>query len=413
MKVEVITIGDEILLGQTVDTNSAWIGQQLSAMGFEVSRIVSISDTVTEIVDALDNALSRSKIVLLTGGLGPTKDDITKTVLTEYFDTELELNQEVLAKIELFFVKHGREMIEANILQAHLPKACTVINNPKGTAAGMWFEKGGSVVVSMPGVPYEMKAIMEESVLSRLQEKFAPEGLKYQMIMTTGIGESFLAEKIRDWEMDLRSEGFELAYLPSPGSVKLRITGKGNMANTSLIAEKVEGLQLLIPNYIYSADDRRIEEVVGDLLKEKRKTISTAESCTGGYISHLLTSISGSSEYYLGSVIAYANAVKKSELNVSSSVIKENGVVSEAVVKQMAVGVRNKMKTDYGVSTSGIAGPDGGSEAKPVGTVWIAVSSGKGVVAKQFLFGSDRLRNIERAAKAALNMLRKEIEEEK
>lgn len=410
MRVEVITIGDEILIGQIVDTNSAWMAQKLNDIGAKVERITTISDGLDDIISALHDAQDRADVVLITGGLGPTKDDVTKKALAKYFDCGFTFYPQIAEHIAKLFARFGREMSELNRLQAELPNACQPLQNNQGTAPGMWFEKRKTVFVSMPGVPYEMKGIMREHVLPRLKEKFNMLTILHRTVLTMGMGESWLSERIADWE-DALPEGIKLAYLPSPGRVRLRLSAIGNDEHTvsEMLEAEVEKLVLLIPELVYGYDDDTIESVVGELLREQGKTLSTAESCTGGLIAHKITSISGSSDYYLGSVVSYANEVKIESLGVSEENLKEFGAVSEEVVRQMAKGVRSKLKTDYSIATSGVAGPTGGSEEKPVGTVWIAVATPTGTIAKKYLFGHDRGRNIEISANTALNMLRKQL----
>ena len=410
MQAELITIGDEILFGQTIDTNSAWMGKKLNALGIQVSQITSIKDERNAIKTALIAAEhSAANLVLITGGLGPTKDDITKHVLCEYFDTHLERNPEVLEKIQSFFKERGREMLESNNQQADLPKACTVLLNDMGTASGMWFERSNTIFVSMPGVPYEMKHLMSEQVLPKVQEIFKLPAIFHKTIMTEGIGESFLVEIIKDWETSLIPEDIKIAYLPSPGIVRVRLTAMGTEIAPlqEKVIRKAQELHQLIPQYIFGEDDISMEEALGNLLKEKKQTIATAESCTGGYIAHLLTNRPGSSAFYLGGFVSYDNQVKIEVLKVDKNSIEEEGAVSETVVKQMANGARNLLKTDLAIATSGIAGPDGGTDEKPVGTVWIAVASANGVTAKKFLFEKNRDRNIRRSAMAAMSMVRK------
>lgn len=411
MKAEIITIGDEILIGQTVDTNSAFLGQHLSLAGIELTKIVSIADKREAIIEALKNAEENAQIILITGGLGPTKDDVTKKVLCEYFDTTLEIVPEIAHQIESYFKQRGREMLESNYLQAALPKSCIPLNNPIGTASGMWFEKDDKVYVSMPGVPYEMKRLMTEEVLPRLKKKFILPNLYHRTVMTEGIGESFLAEIIKEWEDGLYDQNIKLAYLPSPGMVKLRLSAQNeDMAILkSKVDKNIEALNQLVPQYIFGYDNIPIEKAIGQLLGEQNESISTAESCTGGYIAHLLTSISGSSAYFNGSVVSYANEAKINLLQVSESSIVKEGAVSQSVVEQMAINCRDQFNTTYALATSGVAGPDGGSDAKPVGTVWIALAWENGVFSKKFLFEKNRTRNIRRASVAALSMLKRKL----
>lgn len=411
MNAEIISIGDELLIGQVINTNASWIAQELNKIGIGVNQISVISDERECIVRALIEASKRTGIIILTGGLGPTKDDLTKQTLCSYFKSKLVLDETVLGDIEKLFQTRGYMMTDLNRMQAEVPDSCKVIRNFIGTAPGMWFDYDDIIYISLPGVPFEMKAMMETSVIPDLQKMFSKEVIIHQTIMTTGVGESFLADKISDWENNL-PEYIKLAYLPSPGVVRLRLSayGKDRELLENKVKEETKVLSSLISEYIFSFNNETIEQVIARLLKEKNKTLSIAESCTGGYISHLITSISGSSFYYMGGLIAYSNEIKTQSLNVSTETIKTHGAVSEEAVKQMAVGIMNKFKTDFSVATSGICGPEGGSPDKPVGTVWIAVSSKTGVEAKHFMFGDKRDRNIVRASIAALNMLRKEIE---
>ena len=410
MKVEIITIGDEILIGQIVDTNSAWMAQELNDIGAKVERIVTISDGMDEIVSALSEAEKRSDIVLITGGLGPTKDDVTKKALAQYFNCGFTFYPEIEAHIAKLFARFGREMSKLNSLQAELPSACEPLQNNLGTAPGMWFERNGTVFVSLPGVPYEMKGLMQEHVLPRIKRGFNMPVIMHQTVLTMGMGESWLSERIAYWE-DALPQGIKLAYLPSPGRVRLRLSafGKDETILAKTLQIEVDKLIAIIPELVYGFNTDTIEAVVGNLLREQGKTVSTAESCTGGLIAHKLTSISGSSDYFLGSVVAYANEIKMDSLGVSEQNLIDFGAVSEQVVIQMADGVKKRLKTDYAVATSGIAGPNGGTSEKPVGTVWIAVAGPNGTFAKKFLFGQNRERNIEIAANTALNLLRKTL----
>jgi nicotinamide-nucleotide amidase len=408
MNAEIITIGDELLIGQVIDTNSAWIGQQMNLIGVRIQRITSISDNAPEILTNLNDALRRSEIVLITGGLGPTRDDITKQTLCEFFKTKLVFNPEAYNDIEGFFKRKGLAITELNRQQAMLPEACITIKNPIGTARGMWFETDERIVVSMPGVPFEMKGMMSDYVLPKLAKLVGNQALVHKTILTTGIGESFLAARIEPWENQL-PENMKLAYLPSPGMVRLRITASGPDLNhlKQSVDEQVERLKPYANDYIFGFDDEQLAQVVGRLLLQKEASLSTAESCTGGYVSHLITSIPGSSAYFMGAVVSYSNQVKMNQLGVSYSSLVQFGAVSQQVVEQMALGANQLLQTDYAVAVSGIAGPDGGTDQKPVGLVWIAVAGPKGVKSAEFRFGDDRERNIRRAALAALNMLRK------
>jgi len=410
MKAEIITIGDELLIGQVVDTNSAWMAQQLNIIGIDVKQITSISDDKRHILNTLTDASSRAELIIITGGLGPTNDDITKKTLCEYFNTNLVFNELMYLNIQSLFKSLGLKVTEINKAQAEVPENCEPILNSCGTAPGMWFEQNGKVFVSMPGVPFEMKQMMGNSILPKLKIKFHLEFVCHKTILTQGISESFLSEIIADWEKELPSF-VKLAYLPSPGIVRLRLTAKGNDENkmTDEINHQTSLLQKIISEYIYGYDNDKLEALIGLLLKKNNKTIATAESCTGGYIAHLITSISGSSAYFKGSVVCYANEIKTKLLDVEEESIIKNGAVSEEVVKQMALNVRNLFNVDYAIATSGIAGPDGGTEVKPVGTTWIAIANKNQVFAKRFTFGENRERNIQKAAITALNLLRKQI----
>lgn len=410
MKVEIITIGDEILIGQIIDTNSAWMAQKLNEIGAKVERIVTITDQLADIKSSLKIAESRADIVLITGGLGPTKDDVTKKALAEYYHCGFTFYPEIAEHISQLFARFGKQITELNRLQAELPAACEPLQNDQGTAPGMWFNQNNTVVVSMPGVPYEMKGIMRNHVLPRIREKFNAPTILHKTVLTMGMGESWLSEHIAGWEAELPRE-LKLAYLPSPGRVRLRLSAFGNKPEPlqTILNEHIARLAELIPDLIFGYDNDTIEKVVGELLRNKEQTVATAESCTGGLIAHKITSVSGSSAYFLGSVVSYANEVKMNALGVSEESLKEFGAVSEAVVCQMAEGVRSNMGADYGVATSGIAGPNGGTEEKPVGTVWIAVAGPLRTVARKYQFGHNRGRNIEISANTALNMLRKEL----
>lgn len=410
IKTEIITIGDELLIGQVIDTNSAWIGEQLNAIGVKVNQITSISDDRSHILKTLAEAETRADIILITGGLGPTKDDITKVTLCEYFNTRLVFNQEAFNRIENLFKIRGFTMTEVNRKQAEVPANCRVIPNSNGTASGMWFEKNGKIFVSMPGVPFEMKQMMTGFILPELATKFNSHHIIHKTILTQGGGESMIAKIIENWEDNL-PQNIKLAYLPQPGMVRLRLTATGNDKNELLrqLEQETAKVQQLIPDLIYGYDNDTLESVVGGLLRSTKKTMATAESCTGGYIAHLITSIPGSSEYFKGSVVAYANEVKEKILGVKKESLEAHGAVSEEVVKQMAEGVKSRLKTDYAIATSGIAGPDGGTDKKPVGYTWIAIATPETVIARQFLFGEDRGRNIRKTAIMALDMLRKEL----
>ena len=412
MKCEVISIGDELLIGQTINTNASWIGEQINILGFTISHCLVISDLKNDIINALDQAYKRSDIIIITGGLGPTNDDITKHTLTEYFNTSLELDIEIEKNIIDYFTNRNLPILQSNRDQALIPKSCQVLPNSRGSASGMWFEKNGVVFISLPGVPYEMKGIMNDHVFSRLLALKGDENIIInKTIRTHGMGESFLAEVIKSWEKKLANENIKLAYLPSPGIVKLRLSiiGKDRKSSEEKLNSYILKLKKLIPEQIYGYDTDTMEGVVSNLLKEKKHTLSTAESCTGGNISKMITSISGSSSFFNGSVVTYTNKSKSQLLDVNDQVIEKHGAVSQQVVEQMAKNVRLKFDSDYGISTSGIAGPTGGTADKPVGTVWIAVASEDKVISKKLNLGYNRERNIHVSSLSVLNLLRLEL----
>ncbi|MDD3037653.1 competence/damage-inducible protein A [Bacteroides sp.] len=406
MFAEIITIGDELLIGQVVDTNSAWMGQELNKIGIEVLRIVSVRDREEEITEAIDSAIKRVNIVLVTGGLGPTKDDITKNTLCKYFHTELVFNEEVFENVKR--VLAGKiPMNSLNKSQAMVPKGCTVINNPVGSAPVSWFEREGKVLVSMPGVPQEMTAVMTESILPKLQVRFQADVIMHQTFLVQHYPESVLAEKLESWETTL-PKCIKLAYLPKLGIIRLRLTGRGKdkteLANV-LHCEKAK-LEEILGDDIFSEEDIPLEMIVGELLKKKKLTVSTAESCTGGSIAARLTSISGSSGYFNGGIVAYSNEVKIGLLYVSSDTLAQYGAVSEETVIEMVKGAMKTLKTDCAVATSGIAGPGGGTPEKPVGTVWIAAGYKNEIRTYKQETNRGRAMNIERAGNNALLMLR-------
>jgi nicotinamide-nucleotide amidase len=438
MKAEIISIGNELLIGQVVNTNSAWMAEQMNLAGFPVGRVTAIRDDREEILAALADSGKRSDLTLVTGGLGPTKDDITKEALCSFFGTRLVFSQEAYDDIERLFAIRGYKVTMLNRKQAEIPKGCIPIPNKNGTARGMWFEgrktgdgkrktgDGGNgqadneiqssvlrlspVYVFLPGVPFEMKPMMTDWVIPRLKETFRAEVIYHKTVLTQGIGESFLSEILEEWENALPGN-ISLAYLPQPGIVRLRLSGTGNdeeIVRTAVL-EEVKKMEALIPEHVFGYDNDTLEEIVGRLLLEKTATLSTAESCTGGAIAGLITRVPGCSRYYKGSVVAYSNEIKIRELGVNEELIRLKGAVSEEVVTAMAVGVQKRIGTDYAVATSGIAGPEGGTGEKPAGTTWIAVATPSGVTASRFLMGDDRERNIRRTALQALNMLRKRM----
>lgn len=408
IKAEILAIGDELLYGQIVDTNSHWISQELDRIGVKVVQKTTVGDNREAILAAFRSAEQRADIILMTGGLGPTSDDLTKPLLAEYFNCDVGLRPEALEDVRLFFAKRGKELTELNSFQAHLPTKCIYVRNEVGTAPGMWFEENDAFWMSMPGVPHEMKRLMTDFVLPEIQKRFDLPVIYHKLIKTVGIGESWLASLISEWENDL-PQHIRLAYLPSLGEVKLRLTavGKEEQKLVAEVAEQIEKVRPLISEYIYGYDKETLHEAVGKLLKNKDKTVALAESCTGGYISHLFTSIAGSSDYFRGGIVPYANQIKISQLNVSEETLTTEGAVSEQTVKEMASNVRKKFSTDFGLSTSGIAGPSGGSEEKPVGTIWIACDFRGETATKKLQLSSERDLNIQLTAVFALNLLRK------
>lgn len=411
MHAEIITIGDEILIGQTVDTNSAWMAKQLNKIGVSVHRITSIADEREAILTTLAEVGERAELVLITGGLGPTRDDITKFTLCEYFDTHLVMNEQVCERIEKWFEVRGMPILEVNRKQAELPEACEVIENLRGTAQGMWFERDGVVYVSMPGVPYEMQGIMELQLLDKIRARFKRTHIEHFTIMTSGIGESFLADMVSEWEDSLADEGIHIAYLPSPGIVKVRLSAMGDDAETirTVVRKKAEEFEDIAGQYIFGYNDEPLESAVGRLLSERGLTAGCAESCTGGRIAAALAKHQGSSAFFLGGIVAYDNRVKTNVLQVDAKIIEKHGAVSEATVRAMAEGGRRLLGVDFSVATSGIAGPDGGTETKPVGLVWMAVAGPTRTVSWAQNFNSDRERNILKATQAALTLLKNEI----
>lgn len=408
IKAEILTIGDEILFGQIVDTNSQWISTELDKLGIRVVRKTSVGDNRKDILTAFAEAQSRVQIILVTGGLGPTNDDITKSCFCEYFKCEEQINEEALNSVTDFFIKRGRELTPMNRSQASLPKACTPIKNLYGTAPGMWFEQGNTIFVSMPGVPFEMKEMMLGTVLPKILNQFSLPIIHHRWIKTVGIGESFLADLIKDWEAALPVH-IKLAYLPSLGEVKLRLTCLGSDL-VRLQQESESLVQQVIPQieeYIYSLEDISFVGAIAKKLVNEQLTIATAESCTGGFVAHQLTSVGGSSAYFKGSIVAYYNEIKTQLLDVPVEMLQTHGAVSEEVVKLMAENVRIKLKSDIGIACSGVAGPTGGTAEKPVGTVWIAYSDKDKTISKKLLLGTLRENNIKLTCVHLLNMVRK------
>lgn len=403
MQAEIITIGDEILIGQIVDTNSAWMGAELSKVGIGIIQITSVHDDEEQITEAITNAFNRADVVLLTGGIGPTKDDITKHTLCRYFNSKLVFNELVYADIEALLTKMSRAINELTASQAMVPDNATVIRNPRGTAPITWFDHGRKVLVSMPGVPYEMKHAMTEHVIPMLRSRYDLTPITHIHFMVSGYPESALALKIADWENSLPLD-VKLAYLPNFRIVKLRLTTTLVDAEKQL-APKITELREILGDAIVAEEDIPLEMIIGRELRRRNKTLSVAESCTGGHLAHKITLAPGSSEYFRGGVVAYGNDVKTSFLGVEESVLRQFGAVSREVAEQMAAGVRTKMQSDYAVAVTGIAGPGGGTPEKPVGTVWIAIAGEDSVYSSVFQFNLDRALNIERSSQIALLQL--------
>lgn len=407
----IITIGDELLIGQVIDTNSAWMAQELGKYGIRVKRRVAVGDVWQEIWKALDEESRQSEIILITGGLGPTADDITKPLLCEYFGAKMIVDEGALLNVKhIFETLLNRPMIARNLKQAEVPDNCKVILNKNGTAPGMWFEKEGKIFMSLPGVPHEMKGMMQNDVIPNLLLHFKFPHIAHRTLLTAGVGESFLADLILDYESALPGH-IKLAYLPNYGMVRLRLStsGENKDVTETEVQSLFEELQTRVKEYMVTNKDERMQDVIANLLTSIGKTVSTAESCTGGYIAHLLTEKAGASNYFNGSVVSYSYKAKEDLLQVSKNTLETNGAVSEEVVIQMAKGALKNIHTDYTIAVSGIMGPGGGMPDKPVGTVWIAVGNNTKIVAEKMHFRFDRQRNIDLTATFALNMLRKFI----
>jgi nicotinamide-nucleotide amidase len=404
----IITIGDELLIGQVIDTNSAYIAQKLNSIGIAVHQRIAVGDEVEAITNALDTAIQKSQVVILTGGLGPTADDITKPLLNRYFGGKMVVDQATLDHISYIFEQiHKKPMIERNRKQAEVPDVCEVLFNQSGTAPGMLFKKNETLIFSLPGVPHEMQWLTNEKVLPILLERLKLGVIAHRTLLTAGVGESFLAESIIDFETNLPPH-VKLAYLPSYGMVRLRLTGKSDDATSlnSQLDQLFEQLKEKVKDFLVTDKDEPLEVVVGRLLKDQNHTVATAESCTGGYIGHLLSKHAGSSSFFTGSVVSYDNRIKTEFLDVPTSILQTVGAVSKEAVEQMAVAIRSKMKTDFGISVSGIMGPSGQTDEKPLGMVWIGVSNKEKVVSKVFYLRFDRQKNIEVTANQAINLLR-------
>jgi nicotinamide-nucleotide amidase len=408
----IITIGDELLIGQTIDTNSAFIAQELNSIGIWVKRRIAVGDLTEEILEALHTQSKDCDLIIITGGLGPTADDITKPTLCKYFNTQLVINEDALRNVKDIFIKLNRPLIERNLKQAEVPANCVVLPNKRGTAPGMWFEKDRVIYISLPGVPNEMKGLMRDSVLPELKASLELPLVVHRTLLTSGIGESTIADTILDFENSLPSY-IKLAYLPAYGMVRLRLTARSDDA---AIRNEIDGyfeqLKSLVKEWMVADEDISLEQAVTKLLKKKSKMLCTAESCTGGYIAHLITSHAGSSEVFNGSVVSYANEVKENLLGVSKSTLQNHGAVSEETIREMASGALKELKSDYVIATSGIMGPGGGSVDKPVGTVWIAIANQQNTKASKHFFRFDRERNIELTAHAALTLLYRFIRQE-
>ncbi|WP_154857159.1 competence/damage-inducible protein A [Cyclobacterium xiamenense] len=407
---EIISIGDELLYGQIMDTNSKWLSEEMDKIGIRVVRRTTVGDDEKSLLDAFNAASRRADVILMTGGLGPTKDDLTKQLLAAYFGSSLTLFPDALEDVRRLFESRGKELTPTNRGQAYLPSNCTYIRNAVGTAPGMWFEEAGKIWMSMPGVPHEMKYLMEQEVIPRLKKAYRLPVIYHKLIRTVGIGESWLSDLISEWEEKL-PDHIRLAYLPSLGEVKLRLTGFGTDQDriASEVEEQIDRLKPLIPQYIYGYNQETLPVAIGHLLTQRGETLALAESCSGGYIAHLITGIAGSSNYFNGGIIPYHNAYKEQLLGVSGAVLLQEGAVSEATVIEMATQVREKFNASYGLSSSGIAGPGGGTEEKPVGLVWIACHNGQRCFTRKLQLTQDRTVNIHLTAVAALNLLRQTV----
>ena len=407
MNVTIITIGDEILIGQIVDTNSAWIAQELNLIGAHIKRIVSIGDDQQDIINALQDSTSESEVTIMTGGLGPTKDDITKDAIATFLQVSKVFHEETYQRILRFFAKLERQPTEAHRQQCYLPDGAQILPNKMGTAPGMWFNYQGRAIVSIPGVPYEMKYLMEHEVIPKIARQFVGKPIAHRTILTVGEGESKIAERLEYIEDHLPS-GMKLAYLPGLGRVRLRLTayGEDRQIVNNLLQEYVGKIEAVIPELIFGYEKLTLEEAIGQLLLRKKLTIATAESCTGGLLSHQIVSVPGSSAYFMGGVIAYDNQVKIEHLQVSPKTLQQYGAVSEQTVIEMVKGALKKFDTDLAVSVSGIAGPSGGTPEKPVGTIWIAIGHQNHINTKKIFIGKNRLTNIQYTVVQALNMIR-------
>lgn len=408
MRVHILTIGDEILIGQIIDTNSAWMGQQLNLMGAEIEKITSVGDNYHDITENLNISQQQADVILVTGGLGPTKDDITKKAIADFLGVKMVFHEPTWTRIERFFNRLGRNTTPAHKEQCFMPEGAEILTNKMGTAPGMWFNHEGTVIVSMPGIPYEMKYLMENEVIPKLTQTFPGRPIAHRTILTVGEGESRIAQRLENFESSL-PENLKLAYLPNLGKVRLRLTGRGDDQQLleAVLDRKVIEIENLIPDLIFGKDKEDLASAIGKLLLERKLTLGTAESCTGGHIAHLITRIPGSSAYFQGSVVSYSNETKQRLLGVKPKTLESYGAVSEQTVLEMAEGAREPLGCDLAIAISGIAGPSGGSPQKPVGTIWMAVSDGKNHKTYKLQAGKDRLKNIQYASVVALNMIRK------
>ncbi len=407
---ELITIGDEILYGQTLDTNAHWMSGELDEIGVRVIRRTTCGDAEEEILQALREAEQRADIILITGGLGPTSDDLTKPCLAKYFDCDIIMNKQALAELESYMTSRGRGLNKLTRLQAALPEKCEMVSNERGTACGMWFNKSGKVFISMPGVPHEMKFMMREKIIPRLMQEFELPIIYHKIVRLAGIGESWLAERIEDWENAL-PQNVKLAYLPTFGDLKLRLTANGTDPDAIRLEvdQLIQDLLPLIQEYVYGYDDDSLEFVIGMLLKKNNQKLALAESCTGGYVAHRITSISGSSEYFNGAIVPYQNEMKIEQLGVKPETIEKYGAVSEETVTEMVLNVRQKFNADYGLASSGIAGPGGGTPEKPVGLIWIACAWGNEIKTRKLNLTKDRDVNIQITSVALLTLLHERL----
>lgn len=414
MKAHLLTIGDEILIGQIIDTNSAWMSQALNLAGIEVNGKSSVGDSAPEIVEGIEHAVKKADVVIMTGGLGPTKDDITKKTLAEMFHSGMAFHQETFDRIAAYFEKVGRPVPEAMKLQATLPEAAEILPNKVGTAPGMWFERSGKVFISLPGVPFEMEYLMTNEVIPRLGTRFSRRPISHRTLQTAGEGESNIAKRIEQFE-DALPAHIKLAYLPALGQVRLRlsavlqgeVTANAQKMLDQELDEKIAALHALIPDLVFGKENETLQEAVGNALRARNLQLALAESCTGGYLSHLITSVAGASDYFPGSVVTYSNEMKIKFLGVNQETLERHGAVSEETAREMAEGAMSAFNAGVALSVTGIAGPGGGTPDKPVGTVWVAVCDGERTEAQKFLFGRDRVKNIHLASIYALNMLLK------